>query len=124
MRGDVIDHATHVLAEVLNERVRQEKKWGVQNHNPADWVTILGEEFGEVCKAALEWRFSKDRLSYNQRREQLKEYRAELIQVAAVAVSMVQSLERNELLVVDPDLDKVTQGFLGNVGDEDDGHTD
>lgn len=37
---------------VLKERVRQNKKWGVQRHPIGTWLAILGEEFGEVCQAA------------------------------------------------------------------------
>lgn len=42
-----------ILAEVEAERHRQEGKWGPQHHDPATWLTILGEEFGEACQAAL-----------------------------------------------------------------------
>ena len=77
-----------VLQEVKGERVKQEEKWGEQNHNLVEWCAILGEEVGEVQKAALEWHFKHPNAS-------LEEYRKELIQVAAVAVSMVESLDRN-----------------------------
>lgn len=39
---------------VLEERENQDRKWGVQNHDPAFWLLILTEELGEVAKAALE----------------------------------------------------------------------
>jgi len=43
------------MIDVFSERHRQERKWGTRTDTPiAEWVTILGEEFGEVCKAALE----------------------------------------------------------------------
>jgi len=72
-----------VLQEVAKERERQDAKWGVQRHNPLTWLAILGEEVGEVNKAALEKIFSG---------KGLEEYRAELIQVAAVAVAAIESL--------------------------------
>lgn len=75
-----------VLSEVLHERLNQEKRWGQQNHNPFVWATILGEEVGEVSKAIQECYF---------RRASWLEYRQELIQVAAVAVAMVESFDRN-----------------------------
>lgn len=77
-----------VYNEIQDERKRQDEKWGEQNHEPPDWLMILGEEVGEVNKAALETHFGdiKD----------WSEYRKELIQVAAVAVSMIESLDRNE----------------------------
>ncbi|PJI53371.1 hypothetical protein CTI14_29520, partial [Methylobacterium radiotolerans] len=46
-----------VLEEVLEERLRQDAKWGVQNHDPPTWLMILGEEVGEVNQAALEYHF-------------------------------------------------------------------
>lgn len=68
------------MEEILNaiklERNRQDDKWGEQFHHPIMWCAILGEEVGEVNKAALE--------------ENWEEYRKELIQVAAVAVAMLE----------------------------------
>lgn len=76
------------LNEVLKERERQDAKWGEQNHGPLLWLAILGEEFGEVSKAALEAVVMGD--------PTFKNYREELIQLAAVAVSMIESFDRNE----------------------------
>lgn len=70
-----------ILTEVAAERYRQDTKWGEQNHGPFKWLTILGEEVGEACKGALEG--------------DLKNYREELIQAAAVAAAMVECLDRN-----------------------------
>ncbi len=82
---------TEILKEVLNERIYQDKKWGEQNRPPEDWLMILGEEVGECNQAALEVKFGYNTgKTYNHLRE-------ELIQVAAVAVSFVESLDRNEL---------------------------
>ena len=75
-----------VLHEIRDERFDQDKKWGEQNHSPADWLMIIGEEIGEVNKAALEAKFGK---------ETLDNYRTELIQVAAVAVAMIECYDRN-----------------------------
>jgi NTP pyrophosphatase (non-canonical NTP hydrolase) len=70
-----------ILQEIVAERGRQDLKWGTQNHRPADWLAILGEEFGEVCRAV----FEKDATNY----------REELLHVAAVAVSMMECLDRD-----------------------------
>jgi len=81
-----------VLEDVIKERKYQDKKWGEQNHYPFKYNNILGEEFGEACKAANEaydWKngyWSKS----------LKHYRKELIQVAAVAVAIVECLDRGK----------------------------
>jgi len=81
-----------ILAEIAAERVRQNNKWGIQNHSPIEWIAILGEEFGEAAKEALENHF---KYAGN---EGLANYRKELIQVAAVAVQMIECLDRNEKL--------------------------
>lgn len=72
-----------ILKEIMGERLQQENKWGQQNH-PAHWYyLILAEEVGEVAKAILENKVQT-------------EYRAELVQVAAVAVAMIESLDRSK----------------------------
>ena len=80
-----------VLKEVLDERINQENKWGEQNHHPAEWLSILGEEFGEVCKAVCEAHFT----GYNSTGN-WDNYRKELIQVAAVTVSMIECHDRTK----------------------------
>ena len=70
-----------VFYEIKEERTLQDKKWGEQNHPPYKWMAILGEEYGETCKAALEGN--------------IEGYRAELIQAAAVCVAAIESLDRD-----------------------------
>jgi hypothetical protein len=72
-------HQKEVLAEVIAERDRQDRLWGIQDHKPGKWLAILGEEFGESCRAVLEMN---------------PKYREELIQVAAVAIAAVESFDR------------------------------
>ena len=81
--------------DVLNEIELQKNKWGEQNHYPEKWLAILMEEVGEASRATLEAYPVKKQLK--SRLFWLKEYREELIQVAAVAISAIDSLERNEL---------------------------
>jgi NTP pyrophosphatase (non-canonical NTP hydrolase) len=76
-----------ILEEIKSERQKQDVKWGEQNHNPIEWIAILTEEVGEASKAALEAHFRDP--------SQIVDYRKELIQVAAVAVAMIESLDRN-----------------------------
>lgn len=74
-----------VFLDVFRERERQDEKWGRSIHrNLTDhnWLTILGEEFGEACQAALQ-----------QSPGDKKDLRAELIQVAAVAIAHVERLD-------------------------------
>ncbi|MGE7650508.1 hypothetical protein ACQKM1_22435 [Peribacillus frigoritolerans] len=40
-----------VNQDVLIERFRQNKKWGLQRHDMGTWLQILIEEVGEVAQA-------------------------------------------------------------------------
>ena len=65
---------------IFRERERQDNKWGEQNHDMYKWLAILGEEVGEANQAALEG--------------EKKKLIDELVQVGAVAVAMIESIER------------------------------
>lgn len=74
-----------VLKEIDLERCRQNNKWGRQRHTDGDWLKILGEEFGEVCQAMqIGMDCSKESDASN--------LHIELVQLAAVAVAMVEQL--------------------------------
>jgi NTP pyrophosphatase (non-canonical NTP hydrolase) len=77
-----------ILQEVSRERDRQEVIWDGKSiasvSDPFRCVTILSEEVGEVARAA--------------EKSQRANYREELIQVAAVAVAMVEAHDRGQLL--------------------------
>lgn len=75
-----VNRTTEVLSEILNERLNQDAEWGQQNHSPDHWLSILMEEVGEMAKENLERNGDK--------------YREELVQVAAVAVAMIESYDR------------------------------
>lgn len=84
-----------VLDEIKDERERQDQKWGEQNHDPFKFIAILMEEVGEAAQQAVKcYLESKDSATSIQH---LKNYRAELVQVAAMAVQMIESVDRNEL---------------------------
>lgn len=87
-----------ILGEVAEERKWQDEKWGQQNHDPAVWLAILGEEVGEANNAFCESHFNSQTAAV--KRKELFNMRSELIQVAAVAVAMVESLDRNELSIL------------------------
>jgi len=109
-RFDITDHyfdsisVCKVLDEVMYERKKQNVKWGEQNHNLTDWIAILTEEVGEASKEAVKFRFRDGLKSLKNENRQividdiqetrLKNYRKELIQVAAVSVQMIESLDR------------------------------
>jgi hypothetical protein len=83
----------HTLKALLDERIRQNKKWGEQNHEPMVWLAVLGEEVGEACQEALRATFGE---RYDERRR-VENFRTELIHCAAVCIAAIESLERNEL---------------------------
>lgn len=78
-----------VLAAVVAERGRQNELWGEQNWHDFEGVSILTEEVGEAAKAANEANFTSGKTpgDYSYLRE-------ELVQVAAVAVNHIQSIDR------------------------------
>lgn len=67
----------------MKERIRQHHIHDEQNHAPAYWLSILGEEFGEVCRAVQECGGSN--------------YREELIQLAATSVQMAEAYDRKSI---------------------------
>ena len=71
----------NIIELIIAERNRQDSKWGEQNHDVYKWLAILGEEVGEANKASLE--------------ENYDDLINELIQIGAVTVAMIESLERN-----------------------------
>ena len=77
------------LIDVMNERVRQDKKWGEQNHDPITWVAILMEEVGELAQSAIETRF----VGFGAHGS-IENIRQEAVHVAAVAVAIVECLDR------------------------------
>lgn len=76
MRGELV-------LELGIERARQDAKWGgvpgVDRHDDHTYAAVLGEEFGEVCKAWLE--------------RDTENLRVELIQTAAVALAWIEELD-------------------------------
>jgi len=77
-----------IYEEIYQERQRQLDRWGFQNHKPIEWLSILMEEVGEVSHEALENHFTDFYPPHS-----LDDYRKELIQVAAVCVAMIESLD-------------------------------
>ena len=77
------------LVDVVHERSRQDKKWGESNHDMGIWLAILEEEIGEFSRHYLELKFSPDSSS-------LRLMRKQAVQVAAVAVAIVECIDRGE----------------------------
>ena len=75
------------IDDVLAERSRQNAKWGRQDHDPITWSAILSEECGEFAEAALHERFGGHAAA---------NLRTEAIHCAAVAVQILECLDRNK----------------------------
>lgn len=78
------------LSSILEERRRQTDKWGEQNHTLGNWGLILMEEVGEWSEAALHTQFGGPKA---------EGLRKEAVQVAAVALQIVQWLDGQNDLV-------------------------
>jgi hypothetical protein len=72
---------------IEEERGYQNRKWGVnRTHTWPEWMLILADEFGEAARAAKDVYWVDGSGS---------DLRSELIQVAAVAVAMIEQLDRD-----------------------------
>jgi hypothetical protein len=78
-----------IYEDITTERLRQIDKFGDQVHRSwTDLASILGEEYGEACKEA------NDIVLANA--DRLIELRKECIETAAVAVAIVEYIDRRE----------------------------
>ena len=81
---------------ILQERKRQDDKWGQQDHDLGVWMEILTEELGEMSKENLALRFADpdmhDELKKVIRADRLKE----AVHAAAVMHAIVEYLVRQE----------------------------
>lgn len=75
---------------VEKERGEQDKKWGEQNHDIFYWLSILGEEYGEAQKAALEREY-KPLVHW-------QDVAHELIEMSAVILAILECAHRNDWL--------------------------
>lgn len=88
-----LDFTQQVLLTVKNERERQHSLWGLQRHPLGKWLAILGEEFGEVCEAMQPLMgLTTTKITDAENLEE------ELIQLAAVAVAVVEQLREEKQL--------------------------
>ncbi len=97
---------SRIFEAVIAERARQDEKWGAATNRGlalTTWAVVLGEEVGEVVGeiepalqlALLSLRLAKangraDQAILKQQREEL---RRECVQVAAVAVAILECLD-------------------------------
>lgn len=83
---------TTAIALVHSERQKQIAKWGPQDTNEwPEWLSILMEEVGELAEAINETWF---RNATHPERGGIENIRKEAVQVAAVAVSIIEATLR------------------------------
>jgi hypothetical protein len=75
------------LNAVVEERKKQDIKWGIQDHDAGKWILILQEEIGEFSQRTLDNQFSNNDIGCPFTRD-------ELVQVASVALAMLESYDR------------------------------
>ena len=83
----ISEQARDIFDLVIEERLAQEKKWGMQNHDPFCWMAILTEEMGELSETMLKMRFG------NSGGVGMHE---EAVQVAAVAIAFLECISRGD----------------------------
>jgi len=78
--------------KVIAERIRQNEKWGYpQKNTPFEWVSILTEEVGELAQA------TNDAFMGQIKSNQTDKIVHEAIQIAAVAVAIIEHLSKETL---------------------------
>ena len=80
---------SNALLDVLDERKRQDEKWGEQNHSPYIYLAILLEEVGELAQAILHSQFGGKAGGFDN-------VRKEAIHTAAVALAIIECLDRDK----------------------------
>ena len=85
MNNDMVQEK--IINKVLEERKRQDIKWGEQNHPAPVWGTIIGEEYGEMCQAINEFLF-------NSTPDTEEKICVEAIHTMASCMAMLECIER------------------------------
>ena len=90
---EIKEQHSQIIDDVISERMNQDNKFGAhRHHHPAEWLMILGEEVGEVNEEGINYTFKPaDRF----KKFYLNRMRAELVQVAAVAMAFIQDIDNH-----------------------------
>lgn len=80
---------------LVEERKRQDEKWGEQHHNATQWMSIALEEFGEAARHANELDFMgayAEQYDYVDRDNAIVNFRRECMEAAAVLVACMEDI--------------------------------
>lgn len=95
---ETFDKSLAAFRSVLDERGRQNAKWGEQNHGPEVWLAILTEEVGELAQTILQHRYphadDPTAAPDTDTSHVIPELRREAVQVAAVGLAFIEYLDR------------------------------
>lgn len=81
-------HGSAAIEMVISERISQIERWGEDPYNhPFEWMSILGEEFGELCEAVNETCFMNGK---HHERGGDENIIREATQIAAVAIAIIE----------------------------------
>ncbi len=80
-----------ILDEIKLELVKATTKFPTWPTDPLHALAVLGEEFGELTKAAIQ-------LTYEPHKTSFEEVRKEAIQTAAMAIRLLASLEKYQYI--------------------------
>ena len=88
------DTFNELIKEVRQERARQHELWdaAAPDCTVYTYLSVLSEEVGEANRAVLDREFG------DAWKKEPDKFREEMIQVAAVAMQILERLERGELL--------------------------
>lgn len=90
------DDVSDAFHDALNdERAYQFQQWGDNEnvHTWPEWAAILGDEYGEVCKAIKYVHWQGERADAPGRHG----LRGELVQLATVCMAMVEQIDEGEV---------------------------
>ena len=84
----------YIYGDILTEIHRQDLIWGNNDNSFADWIVILGEEYGEVCKEVFELRIADNLEDMILHKEYLD---TELVQVASVCFRIIEKIRNKNV---------------------------
>lgn len=77
--------------DILMERARQVAEWGCGGNTPFQWMSIIAEEKGELCRAVNETFFHHPKHPENGGYENI---RREAVHTIATIIGFLESLEK------------------------------
>lgn len=90
------DSLYKIFQAIDAERKRQDQKWGEQNHSLFSWMSILGEEYGELCKAINHAYWGVEMNIDTSKPHPMEKVFEELVHTTAVSIAILEALDRDK----------------------------